>query len=69
MQLVKSGEPFWAPKSGEFHMRMMRFVVATCLTFWVAYGVHAQQAAQPPVAGAQGGGRAGTPRGGGTRAS
>jgi len=29
-------------------MRMMRFVVATCLTFWIAYGVHAQQAAQPP---------------------
>ena len=35
-------------------MRMMRFVVATCLTFWIAYGVHAQQAAQPPNgAGAQ----------------
>ncbi|HET9387614.1 MAG TPA: aldolase/citrate lyase family protein [Gemmatimonadales bacterium] len=48
-------------------MRMMRFVVATCLTFWVAYGVHAQQAAQPPNAtGAQGGGRAAGPRGGGT---
>jgi hypothetical protein len=27
-------------------MRMMRFVVATCLTFWIAYGVHAQQAAR-----------------------
>ena len=48
-------------------MRMMRFVVATCLTFWIAYGVHAQQAAQPPNgAGAQGGGRAAGPRGGGT---
>src|SRR4029079_16111211 len=49
-------------------MRMMRFLVATCLTFWVAYGVHAQQAPQPPNgAGAQGGGgRAAGPRGGGT---
>ena len=39
-------------------MRMMRFVVATCLTFWVSYGVHAQQAAQPPNGAGQGGGRA-----------
>ena len=49
-------------------MRMMRFVVATCLTVWVGYAAHAQQAApQPPGgAGAQGGGRPGGPRGGGT---
>ena len=48
-------------------MRMMRFLVATLLTFWVAYGVHAQQAAQAPAgAGAQGAGRAAGPRGGGT---
>src|SRR5215208_1414654 len=49
-------------------MRMMPFVVATCLTVWVGYAAHAQQAApQPPGgAGAQGGGRPGGPRGGGT---
>src|SRR5689334_7575897 len=48
-------------------MRMMRFVVATSLTFWVAYSVHAQQAAQPPAgAPGQGAGRAAGPRGGGT---
>ena len=49
-------------------MRMIRFVVATCLTVWVGYAAHAQQAApQPPGgAGAQGGGRPGGPRGGGT---
>jgi 2-keto-3-deoxy-L-rhamnonate aldolase RhmA len=46
-------------------MRIMRFLVAACLTASVGYGVHAQQAPQQPAAGArgQGGGRAGGARG------
>ena len=49
-------------------MRIVRFVVAAALTFWVGLGVHAQQGAAPPQggAGAQGGGRATGPRAGGT---
>src|ERR1044072_8498221 len=49
-------------------MRMMRFVVATCLTVWVGYAAHAPQAAPqaPGGAGAEGCGRPGGPRGGGT---
>jgi 2-keto-3-deoxy-L-rhamnonate aldolase RhmA len=49
-------------------MRIMRFVVAVSLTWCVGFGVHAEQGAPQPPAGArgQGGARAGGPRGGGT---
>ena len=41
-------------------MRIMRFVVAAGLTFWIGYGVHAQQGTAQPPAGARGQG-GGTP--------
>ena len=48
-------------------MRIVGFVVAASVTLWVGLGVHAQQALQAPGGtGAQDGGRAGGPRGGGT---
>ena len=49
-------------------MRMMRFVVAACVTFWVGFSVQAQQGTSPAPAGArgQGGGRAAGAGGGGT---
>ena len=49
-------------------MRIMRFVVAVSLTFWVGFAAHAQQGTPPPAAGgrAQGGGRAAGAAGGST---
>jgi 2-keto-3-deoxy-L-rhamnonate aldolase RhmA len=62
-ELCHDGEP----KRGAA-MRIVRFVVAASVTFWMGLGVHAQQPAPQPASGtgAQGGGRAAGPRGSAT---